>query len=303
VATESLNAGTVPACGIIRVDKPAGMTSHDVVDRIRRASGIKKMGHGGTLDPFATGLLLLMAGKATRLFDYLAPLSKTYRVTVQFGAVSSTGDIDGEIKPGGGRVDRGVLETVLPRFSGRIEQRPPAYSAIKVGGEPLYRKARRGLTVEAPLRQVEVKSLVLNSFDEEAQRAVMTVSCSKGTYIRSLCEDIGTAAGTSAYALELRRMAVGDFSVNGAATPGELAALPADELLNEHNPAFISCLSALYFLPERELDNDEARAVSHGKPIVGTETEPVRLAAGGRLMAIYGPGEQTGLIYPRLILV
>lgn len=295
--------GEMQVCGVIMVDKPAKKTSHDVVSRIRRASGLKKIGHGGTLDPFATGLLLVLTGKATRLFDYLAPLSKTYRVTMQLGAVSTTGDVDGQIKKTGGIVKREELESILPRFRGMIKQRVPVFSAVKVGGVPLHRQARRGGKVEPPVRDVEIYQLELESFDPEFQRAVLKIKCSKGTYIRSLCEDLGSAAGSGAYALELRRLAIGNFSVENSASLEKLEAMTPKELLADSNPAFISCLSALYFLPVRELDPLEAEAVAHGRPLTGVEQGPVRLSSGGRLLAVYGPGDSEELIYPRLILV
>ena len=297
--------GAAVACGVLLVDKPAGITSHDVVDRVRRLSGMRKVGHGGTLDPFATGLMLVLMGRATKLFDYLLPLSKGYRLTAQFGATTVTGDRDGEVTPyeGALAVTREALDDILPRFRGMINQMVPAYSAVKVGGEPLYRKARRGQEVELPTRDVEIKKLEVVSFDGEQQRAVIDVACSKGTYVRQLCEDVGRALGAGAYATGLRRTAIGDFSVEGAATLEELARMPADVLLTAGNPAFISCAGALYFLRGRELDESDCRAVIHGQPIAGDEDGFIRLFQGDRLLAIYGPGEKAGLIYPRVKLV
>lgn len=290
-------------CGILLVDKPAGVTSHDVVDRVRRLTGIRKVGHGGTLDPFATGLLLVLVGKATRLFDLLAPLQKEYRVTVQFGAVSTTGDIDGEIAPSGGSINKAELEAVLPQFQGLISQQVPAYSAVKKDGEPLYRKARRGDVFEPPIREVEVFSLELAAFDIEKQQAVLEVACSKGTYIRKLCEDIGSALETGAYAAALRRTAIGDHHAGNASSLGSLEALPRQSLLAGDNPSFLSCLAALYFLPMREVGQRQLEAVAAGRSIEGGETGPVRLTAGGRLVAVYGPGGEGGYIRPLLVLI
>lgn len=291
-----------PPCGILLVDKPAGATSHDVVDRVRRLTGIRKVGHGGTLDPFATGLLLVLVGKATRLFDLLTPLKKEYRVTVQFGAASTTGDVDGDIAPSGGSINKAELEAALPQFQGLITQQVPAYSAVKKDGEPLYRKARRGDVFELPTREVEVFSLALAAFDGEKQQAVLEVACSKGTYIRKLCEDIGSALDTGAYAAALRRTAIGEHRAGKASSLESLEAMPRQALLTGDNPSFLSCLPALYFLPMREVGQRQLEAVATGRPIEGGETGPVRLTAGGRLVAVYGPGE-SGYIRPLVVLI
>lgn len=274
-----------------------------MVSRLRRLTGIKKIGHAGTLDPFATGLLLMMVGKATRLFDYFMPLDKEYLVTVQFGASSTTGDIDGEIAAvAGGAITESALLDILPEFTGTIDQKAHAFSAVKVDGEALYRKARRGETVEAPVRQIEITQLSLESFDTEIQQASLKVACSKGTYIRQLVEDIAVRLGTAAYALALRRTRIGDYRVEQAASLEELAALPAESLLTGGNPSFISGLGALYFLPVRQVDEIEARAVKNGRRLDGEDTGPVRVASGKELLAIYGPGDKPGELRPLLVL-
>lgn len=295
---------SIPPCAVLLVDKPAGITSHDVVDRIRRLTGIRKVGHAGTLDPFATGLLLILVGKATRLSDYFTPLDKEYRVTVQFGAVSTTGDVDGVITPVAPPtpVTEEALRETLPGFTGKMRQQAHAYSAVKVGGEALYRKARRGETVKAPVRDIEVHRLELESFDGEKQQAVLSVACSKGTYIRQLCEDIAAALGTAAYAAILRRTRVGEFGVDRAASLEKLGSMPRESLLAESNPSFISALGALYFLPVRDVDEKDARAVTAGRAISGEESGPVRLAADGRLLAIYRPGDDPGQLRPLVVL-
>ena len=289
-------------CGVLLVDKPPGKSSHDIVYALRRLTGIKKIGHGGTLDPFATGLMLMLVGKATRLFDFLLPLEKQYRVTAQFGATSTTGDIDGEIITLEGKVDEGALLRILPDFMGKIEQRVPAYSAVKVDGVPLYRHTRAGRETRRPLREVEVIRLNLVSFDTGRQQAVFDVNCSKGTYIRQLCEDIGAALGTGAYAASLRRTAVGDLRVDMASGIEELTAMPRRTLLSMDNPSFISCLGALYFLPVRELDENEEETVRNGRLLKGAQLTPVRLARQGSLMAVYGPADDAGVIRPLVVL-
>jgi tRNA pseudouridine55 synthase len=195
-----------PAAGVLLVDKPAGVTSHDVVDRVRRERD-QKGGHAGTLDPFATGLLLVLLGReATRCQARFMALPKTYRVVARLGAVSTTGDPEGEIRATG---NFPPCELKLP--TGTIRQRPPAYSAVKVGGVRAYRLARRGEAVEVPERMVEVYR-----FEElwrTADRAEFEIDCSSGTYVRSLVADLGDA-----YCESLRRTSIGPFAVEEAKT-------------------------------------------------------------------------------------
>jgi tRNA pseudouridine55 synthase len=195
-----------PEPGVLLADKPAGMTSHDVVASVRRERG-QKTGHAGTLDPFATGLLLVLLGReATRCQARFMALRKTYRVVARFGAVSTTGDPEGEITETG-RIPPDPLELPV----GEIMQRPPAYSAVKVGGVRAYKRARRGEEVELPERQVTV-----HRFDQlwrRGDRAEFEIECSSGTYVRSLIADLGDA-----YCESLRRTAIGPFSVEDAGT-------------------------------------------------------------------------------------
>lgn len=317
-------AGSSPPCAMLLIDKPAGLTSHDVVSRLRRLTGVKKIGHAGTLDPFATGLLLMLVGKATRLFDYFMPLDKEYLVTAKFGASSTTGDIDGEITRVAGGADTGAgtagapvtesevlagapvtepaLREILPEFTGTIDQKAHAFSAVKVGGEALYKKARRGEKVEAPVRQIEITQLRLESFDAESQQASLSIACSKGTYIRQLVEDIAARLGTAAHALALRRIRIGEYRVEQAASLEELAALPVTSLLTGSNPSFISGAGALYFLPVRQVDEIEARAVKNGRRLNGEDAGPVRVTGGGQLLAIYGPSDKMGELRPLVVL-
>lgn len=181
-------------------DKPAGESSHDVVARVRRARGMKG-GHAGTLDPFATGLLIVLLGRpATREQRRFMALPKTYRAVARLGAVSTTGDPEGEI------TETGVIPGELALPTGEVRQRPPAYSAVKVGGQRAYRRARRGEEVEMPERLVEVHRFEL--LRREGERAELEIECSAGTYVRSLVADLGDA-----YCEELRRTAIGPFSV------------------------------------------------------------------------------------------
>ena len=187
---------------VLLCDKPAGITSHDMVVRVRRERGCKA-GHAGTLDPFATGLLLVLLGRATRLQRFLVGLPKTYVATARLGWRSSTGDPDGEL------IETGLVPESLELPTGRVRQRVPMTSAVRVGGERLYRKAHRGETVETPEREVEVYGAEL--LDSGAGTATYEIECSSGTYIRTLVETLGDA-----YCSELRRTAIGPFRVEDA---------------------------------------------------------------------------------------
>lgn len=247
--------------GVLLLDKPAGITSHDAVARIRRGLGrSRKVGHAGTLDPFATGLLLILLGRATRIQRYLMALPKTYEVTARFGAVSSTGDPEGEIVVTGALPD-GAL--VLP--SGLIRQRPPKYSAVKVGGRRAYALARAGVEVELAEREIEVYR-----FEERwraADRRGFLIECSAGTYVRSLVAALGDA-----YCEELRRTRIGGFDVRDAGPE-----------------RVIGVSEALDFLPEVRLDPEQGRRAAHGVAVPGTAAGSVRLTDDEGLIAIAEP--------------
>jgi tRNA pseudouridine55 synthase len=267
--------------GVVLVDKPAGITSHDVVAQQRRRlrgvaggelarQGGIKVGHAGTLDPFATGLLLVLVGRATRVQRFLMALPKRYRVRARLGWTSTTGDPEGEIAPG--RMPPEPL--VLP--TGELRQRPPAYSAVKVAGERAYRRARRGEDVEIPERTVTVSRFALEA--REGDEAEFEIDCSSGTYVRSLIADLGDA-----YCLALRRTLIGHFDVADA-DPERVVALP----------------DALGFLPAVRLDGDDARRASHGVavPAGAPGAAPwVRLEDSEGLIALAEPREG-GLLKP-----
>jgi tRNA pseudouridine55 synthase len=247
--------------GLILYDKPPGITSHDVVAGVRRALGRSaKVGHAGTLDPFATGLLLVLVGRATRVQRFLMALPKTYRAVARFGAISSTGDPEGEITETG-RMPPEPLE--LP--TGTIRQRPPAHSAVKVDGERAYRRARRGEAVELPEREVTVHRF--EQLWREGDRAGFEIECSAGTYVRSLIADLGDA-----YCEELRRTAIGPFRVQDA-DPERLIALE----------------EALGFLPAVELAEEDARAAAHGRAVPGAGEGVVRLLDEAGIVALAEP--------------
>ena len=250
---------------VILYPKPAGVTSHDVVARVRREleRGVK-VGHAGTLDPFATGLLLVLVGRATRAQRFFMALPKTYRVVARLGWISDTGDPDGRLEQTGRRPQTLELPT------GELLQRPPAYSAVKVDGERLYKRARRGEAVEGEPRPVTVHRFEL--LWREGDRVGLEVECSSGTYIRQLAAGLGDA-----YCEELERTAIGSFRLEDAS---EERIVPLAE--------------ALAFLPERALEGEEVERVSHGGPVPTGADGPaqVRLTSDGRLLAIAEPRDE-----------
>lgn len=203
--------------GILLVDKPAGMTSHDVVDRIRRAAQMRRVGHTGTLDPGATGLLILCLGQATRLSEHFTGQNKVYEGTMRLGIVTDSYDLDGTVRAEHPVPDlnAAAVQAVCDEFTGTVEQVPPMVSAVKVGGERLYKKARKGETVERLPRTVRVTSF--DVLDYAAPDATVRIDCSSGTYVRSLCHDVGTRIGCGAVLAALRRISVGHHRVTDAA--------------------------------------------------------------------------------------
>jgi tRNA pseudouridine55 synthase len=268
--------------GLLLVDKPAGHSSFGVLRGLRPALG-RKLGHAGTLDPFATGLLLVVAGRATRLATYLSGLEKDYDAVVQFGAVSTTLDPEGEIAPAGPPTDAGAVEAAAAGLVGEIVQAVPAASAVKVDGERAYARMRRGEAVAPPPRRVTIHRLDVHGFDPGTQRASISVRCSKGTYVRQLAADLGTATGAGAYCLELRRTQVGRFALADAGTPEEVARDPFGRW-------YRAAADALPHLPARALDDAEQRDVSHGRALRRRgEDGFTRLVHDGELRAVAEP--------------
>jgi len=254
--------------GVILCDKRAGLTSHDVVDDVRRRLRRRRVGHAGTLDPFATGLLLVLVGRATRVQRFFMALPKTYRVRARFGAVSSTGDPEGEI------TETGVLPSGDLRLPvGEVFQRPPAYSAVKIGGRRAYARARSGEEVEVPERKVVVERFEL--LEREGDSAEFEIECSSGTYVRSLVADLGDA-----YCEALRRTKIGPFDVDAADVE-----------------TMVPLERALDFMPEVALDADAARRASHGVAVPGGAEGIVRLTDAEGLVALAEPREE-GLLKP-----
>ena len=231
--------------GFIVIDKPVGITSHDVVNRVRRILGTKKVGHTGTLDPFATGVLPVAVNDGTKTIPFLDEGLKCYEALMRLGVVTDTLDMTGKLlhEADYSVVDRQSLEIVLTRFTGAISQVPPMFSAIKRDGQPLYKLARQGQDVERVARQIEIKSLELLSF--EPPFVGLRVSCSRGTYIRSLADDIGAALGCGAALQELRRTSSGPFEISAALS---LEALEMANSGTARNDLLISPYDALNHL-------------------------------------------------------
>ena len=264
--------------GILVVDKPVGPTSHDVVALVRRLAGTRKIGHGGTLDPFASGVLPLYLGLGTRVVEFHLGARKAYRATVVFGGSSTTDDLEGEITPAeGAPPTRDAVEAALAGFVGSREQRPPAFSARKVGGRRAYALARRGETPELKARTVTFHELALSGWDDadlEHPTAVVDVACSAGTYVRALARDLGELVGSAAYLGALRRTASGPFVLAGAHALDEVRAAAAGERLAE---LLLPPGAGLDDLPAVTLAGAEQRVVAHG----GWTGRVERLGAAG----------------------
>lgn len=281
-----------PAEGILVVDKPAGWTSHDVVAKVRRIAGTRRVGHAGTLDPMATGLLVLGLGRATRLLGYISGCEKSYTATIRLGQSSTTDDAEGELLPGADACGLG-LDDLLPAMealTGAILQRPASVSAIKVDGQRAHRRVRAGETVQLPARPV-----VVSVFDIVAQRRLpglldldVEVTCSAGTYVRSLARDLGAALGVGGHLTALRRVAVGGFSVEEAQDLAELAEDP------QALPAVIMTLdeAAQAQFPVISVEREQAVDICHGRPVdLGHAWMPYRDLAdqsGGDWTALAG---------------
>jgi len=280
--------------GILNLNKPRGLTSHDVVDRVRALTGIRRVGHAGTLDPLATGVLLVCVGRATRVAEYLMAGQKVYRARVYLGITTDTYDAEGRVvAEAPAEVDRTQVEAALTRFRGKITQLPPVYSAVKHKGTPLHRLVRRGVEVQRlslKPRPVEIFRLELTAWDPP--ECTLEVTCSPGTYVRALAHDLGQALDCGAHITGLTRLASGDFRLEDAVTLEELAQAVAEgrwpDLLHPMDAA-LACFPALH------LDADTARRLCSGQAVEVWGCEGVGVEAGGGdevacLGRAYGPG-------------
>jgi tRNA pseudouridine55 synthase len=269
--------------GILNIDKPLGKTSHDVVEQVRELTNVRRVGHAGTLDPLATGVLLVCVGRsATRVAEFLMDEPKTYHADARLGITTDTFDAEGEIVaelPVG--VDRDEVEEALEHFRGSIGQTPPMYSAVKYRGKPLYRLARRGVEVERASRRVEIHRLELVRWDPPT--CTLEVRCSAGTYVRVLVHDLGQTLGCGAHVTGLTRLASGNFRLEDSATLGQFAQMAKErrwsELLCPVDEALADQFPALH------LDADAAWRFCSGQAIESSD----RTAEDGGLVRVYGP--------------
>lgn len=284
--------------GFLNIYKPKGLTSHDVVARLRKITKVRQIGHTGTLDPFATGVLPICIGKATRLIEYLDD-DKEYLATVQFGKNTATYDLEGEITA---TFDKKVTEedvkNALKDFEGEISQIPPIYSAIKVNGKKLYDYARQGQDIEIKPRKVTISKIELKEFDKTSQSSKITVACSKGTYIRSIAYDLGAKLGCGGYLTALERTKAGKFQVNTAIKLEDLTEV-SQIVENLINP--LDMLN----IPIHNLSENERERVSHGMSICNSDfpdSDIVILSYGGRIYAI-GKVEQNKILVKKVFEV
>jgi tRNA pseudouridine55 synthase len=254
-------------CGIILFNKPVGLSSHQVSQKVKQIFGAKKAGHTGSLDILASGLLPVCLGKATKISQYLLNADKYYLVTAKLGECTTTGDLEGEIikKIPVGNIDIEQLKSVLSRFCGAIQQIPPMFSALKYHGMPLYKLARQGVSVERQARTVNVYELILTNLDESY--FTLQVHCSKGTYVRTLVEDIGQALGYGAHVTELIRTGVGNYHASSMVTLNGLKALLAEGGYQTLDTKLLSMESALSHLPVVMLSAFELQLLRQRKSI------------------------------------
>lgn len=250
--------------GVLLLDKPLGLSSNQALQQVKRLYQAAKAGHTGSLDPLATGLLPICLGEATKFSHFLLDADKSYRALVQLGSTTSTGDVEGEVLSRSEvNVSLAQLQAVLKSFVGGIEQVPPMYSALKHQGKALYEYARDGVEIARPARQVTIFSIELTGFDQEQHRFEINVACSKGTYIRTLAEDIGHALGCGAHLAGLRRLSTAHFRLEDACTLEQLEKMSADERDSILLPADASIVD----LPRVELDADSAYYLLQGQSV------------------------------------
>ncbi len=273
---------------VINLDKPEGFTSYQAVEKARRLLRARKAGHAGTLDPIATGILLICTGEGTKITRFLSDLDKEYFATMKLGESTDTFDSEGKVvqRCEGFSLERREIEEVIGKFTGAIEQAPPMYSAVKMNGKPLYKLARKGITIEVPKRRVMVRSIEITGVDHPFLE--VKVSCSKGTYIRSLCHDIGEALGVGAHLTGLRRTRIGNFTVPDSATMEEL-----EELVRMKGPE-IPCGGASMSRIDDALAHLREISLSAGEFSKARNGYPIKVSDGS-----FSPGEYVRLKDPR----
>ncbi|MEX1178019.1 MAG: tRNA pseudouridine(55) synthase TruB [Nitriliruptor sp.] len=295
--------GEPDRAGVLLVDKGHGPTSHDVVQDVRRAAGQRRVGHTGTLDPAATGVLVICLGRATKLVPFLQAGTKTYAATMVLGVETASQDAQGELvaRTPAGHIDERTFCEVLTRFQGELEQVPPMVSAVRVGGERLHEIARRGETVEREPRRVTIHDLILDGFgggeDADHPEASFLVTCSTGTYVRTLAHDVGAALGVGGSLTSLRRVANGPFTVDESHTIDEVRDAAArdaiEDLLLDPLTAVSRALPTVEVTDAdlvRRLTQGAKLPTSHLQAVVATGHDgPVAVRSGRRLVGVYAP--------------
>jgi tRNA pseudouridine55 synthase len=287
--------------GVLVVDKPVGLTSHDVVQIIRRGTGIRRAGHTGTLDPRASGVLVVLIGPAVRLSEYVSASDKRYQATIRLGSSTDTFDAEGRITSSASveNITEEQFEDILDQYVGEIEQVPPPYSAIKVGGRKAYEMAREGEEVNLEPRVIQVYSLEL--LDWDSPEAVVDVFCSSGTYVRSLANDLGNALGVGAHLVGLRRTKSGRFTLRDAVP---LRRLQESFVAGDWYKYLIPAAEALAEWPMVELDGDQVELVRHGHRVpaeTGSQGWARGVSEQGDLVALLEVDEETGEWQPRKV--
>lgn len=284
--------------GVLLLDKPIGLTSNDALQKARRLFSAAKGGHTGTLDPLATGLLPLCFGEATKFSADLLDADKTYEAVIKLGVTTDSGDAEGKVTATSTvNTEKAAILTLLPQFTGDIQQIPPMHSALKRDGRPLYELARQGIEVEREARAVTIYAIDLLDFAGDA--LTLRVACSKGTYIRVLAADIGAALGCGAHLSALRRTRVGDLDLDGAVTLAELEGLDEAGRMTRLKPVD----ALLHTLPILTVEGEAAQRFSHGNPVdlpVGLSGK-IRVYENGKLIGIGEPGSGDRLWPKRLV--
>jgi len=273
---------------IISINKPKDITSQDAVTKVKKILKVKKAGHTGTLDPMATGLLMVCVNKSTRLASYFTGLDKEYKAVMKLGETTDTQDAYGKIIETieNIQVDNELIEETLQSFTGTILQQPPMFSALKHKGEPLYKLARKGIEIERKSREVTIYNIEL--LDISLPYVTFKTRCSKGTYIRTLCDDIGKKLGTGAHLSALERTAIGDYNIEDSLTLEELRAVSQGDDINK---GIYSMDEALSWLPEFVIKEASVKSIMNGNPIMLNNMKPddaLKTAAGIRIKSSEG---------------
>jgi tRNA pseudouridine55 synthase len=301
--------------GILNLNKPKGWTSHDVVAHVRRLTHIRRVGHAGTLDPMATGVLLICLGQATRIVEYLMTGRKHYQTVMRLGISTDSHDADGQVTARAPvDVSRGEVERALSRFRGTVEQVPPMVSALKRQGQPLYKLARQGITVEREPRKIRIHHLELTDWNPPS--ISLDLYCSAGTYVRALARDMGRVLGCGAHLTSLTRLASGDFTLTDALEWEQFAKAFEPDTMGQVNgePSWHRLVmpmdAGLRHLPDCELDSSASRRVRSGQPLSGVAipapTDKLVRAyeskdAERRLIALLSFDDNAGLWRPRKV--